>query len=82
MMIDSMRVEVVCVSSSIASQARQFQYPLQAIRSSRQLFAMESAIEQPGLTDDEKMELLVDDPKITREKAPLSPSSRRPPFLA
>jgi len=37
MMIASMGVEVACVSSSIVPQARRFQYPLQALRSSRQL---------------------------------------------
>jgi len=37
MMIGSMGVEVTCVSSSIVPQARRFQYPLQALRSIRQL---------------------------------------------
>jgi hypothetical protein len=38
-------------------------------RRTNELFATESAIEQPGLTNEEKVDLLVDDLKITREKA-------------
>ena len=38
-------------------------------RRTNELFATESAIDQPGLTSEEKVDLLVDDLKITREKA-------------